>query len=78
VTPWSVPANIWTRGDTSGVQDIIGLAIGLNGAKWLTSTGDAGKAQVLTSESTMVTTLATATATASTIGILGSAGLDPV
>jgi hypothetical protein len=78
VSPWNVLANIWTRGDTSGAQDLIGLAIGLNGAKWLSSTGSAGMAQVLTSESTMVTTLATATAYDTTIGILGSGGLDPV
>jgi hypothetical protein len=79
VSPWIVPANIWTRGVTSAVQLIIGDAIGLSGAKWLYNTGDAGAAQVLTSETTMVTTIANAggTATSTTIGILGSGALDP-
>jgi hypothetical protein len=77
VSPWNVLANIWTRGETSAVQLIVGDAIGLPGNKWLYNTGDAGTGQVLTSESTMVSTLAGATATDTTIGILGSGALDP-
>jgi hypothetical protein len=78
VTPWSIPGNIWTRGDTSAVQLVVGDAINLLGDKWLHDTGDAGLAQVLTSESTMASTIASATATQTTIGILGSGTLDPL
>jgi hypothetical protein len=79
VTPWTTPADVWTRGVTSAVQLIIGDAIGLTASKWLTNTGDAGLAQVLSSESTMVTTLVAGGTTAPdpTIGILGSGSLDP-
>jgi hypothetical protein len=77
VSPWIVPADIWTRGVTSAVQLLIGDGIGLSGSKWLYNTGDAGAAQILTSETTMVSTLASATATDTTIGILGSGALDP-
>ena len=77
VAPWNVLANIWTRGETSAVQLIIGAAIGLPGNKWLYNTGDAGTGQVLSSESTMVSTLASATSTNTTIGILGSGALNP-
>jgi hypothetical protein len=78
VTPWTVPADVWTRGDTSAVQLVVADAIQLAGAKWLTGPGSGGSAQVLSSESTMVTTLASATNYDATIGILGSGGLDPV
>jgi hypothetical protein len=78
VTPWSIPGNIWTRGDTSAVQLVVGDAINLLGDKWLYDTGDAGLAQVLTSESTMASTIASATATQTTVGILGSGTLDPL
>ena len=78
VTPWTVPANVYTRGQTSAVQLVIADSIGLLGSKWLTNTGDAGLAQVIGSESTMVTTLQSATNYNATIGILGSGALDPV
>ncbi len=78
VTPWTVPANIFTRGETAAVQLVIADSIGLLGSKWLTDTGDAGLAQVISSESLMVTTLQAATNYNATIGILGSGVLDPV
>lgn len=78
VTPWTVPANVYTRGQTSAVQLVIADSIGLLGSKWLTNTGDAGLAQVIGSESTMVTTLQSATNYNATIGILGSGALNPV
>jgi len=77
VTPWTTPTDIWTRGVTSAVQLIIGDAVGLLGSKWLSNTGDAGLAQVLASESVMVSTIAGAADYNATIGILGSGSLDP-
>jgi hypothetical protein len=78
LSPWNTLATIWTRGETSAVQLVIGDAIGLAGNLWLHNTGDAGAPQVVTSEGTLASDVANATGTAvnSTIGILGSGTLD--
>ncbi len=81
VTPWNDPTAIWTRGDTAAAQLILGQAIGLSAAKWLsTAAAEAGAAQVLSSSTVMATTIAGANATKpnSTIGILGSSSTDPL
>jgi hypothetical protein len=80
VSPWTEPADIFTRGDSAGVQLIIADAIGLRGDKWLSTLGaDAGAAQTISSNSNMITAIATAGASDpnATIGILGSATVDP-
>jgi hypothetical protein len=81
VTPWNDPTAIWTRGDTAAAQLILGQAIGLSAAKWLsTASAEAGAAQVLSSSTVMATTISGANATKpnSTIGILGSSSTDPL
>ncbi len=79
VNPWTVSTDIWTRGDTSGAQLIIADAIELSGAKWLTTLGDAGGAQILKNNTVMVSSILGSGATDpnGTIGILGSGTLDP-
>jgi hypothetical protein len=81
VTPWNDPTAIWTRGDTAAAQLILGQAIGLSAAKWLsTASAEAGAAQILPNATAMATTIAGANATKpnSTIGILGSSSTDPL
>jgi hypothetical protein len=82
ISPWTVPTDIWTRGDTSGTQLMIAAAIGLNGAKWLTPLGaDAGAAQIANGsgplESDLVTSAALAAGPDPVIGILSNAKVDP-
>ena len=81
VSPWNDPTAVWVRGDTSAAQLMIGAAIGLSAAKWLSQLpADAGAAQLLTSATTMASTIADANATKpnTTIGILGAANSDPL
>jgi hypothetical protein len=77
VAPWTIPTEVFTRGDTSGTQLMVASAIGLNGAKWLSALGaEAGAAQVLASSGVMLTDVETATTDAA-IGILSNATVDP-
>jgi hypothetical protein len=77
ITPWTIPNEIFTRGDTSGTQLMVATAIKLNGAKWLSALGaEAGAAQIIGSSGTMLTDVETATTDAA-IGILSNATVDP-
>jgi len=78
VPPWNVSTDIWTRGDTAGVQLIIATAIGLSADKWLSTLGDAGGAQIVSSASMPGDiTSSGASGPDPVIGILGSASVDP-
>lgn len=81
VTPWTDPTAIWVRGESSAVQLMIGSAIGLSGAKWLSTLAPAdAAAQTLASATVMATTIANANSDKpnATIGILGSSTTDPL
>jgi hypothetical protein len=81
VGPWTETADIFTRGDSAGVQLMIADAIGLPGNKWLSALGaDASAGQIIPKNSILLTDVLSAGATAAdaTIGILGSASVDPL
>jgi hypothetical protein len=81
VGPWTQSADILTRGDSAGVQLMIADAIGLRGDKWLSALGaEAGTAQIILSQGNMITDIVShgATDPNGTIGILGSAVVDPL
>jgi hypothetical protein len=82
IPPWTVPTDIWTRGDTSGTQMLTATAIGLNGAKWLTTLGaDAGAAQIASGGGPLLTDMETSAGLTDgpdpVIGILTNAKVDP-
>jgi hypothetical protein len=82
ISPWTVPTDIWTRGDLSGTQLMISAAIGLSGDKWLTAlSGTAAAAQVAGSGGAMTTDLETSaglmTGPDPVIGILSNTNVDP-
>lgn len=82
VSPWTVPTDIWTRGDLSGTQLMTATAIGLRGDKWLTPlSADAGTAQIAASSGAMLTNIESSAGNMSgpdpVIGILSNAGVDP-
>lgn len=81
VNPWTESSDIFTRGDTAGTQLMIADAIGLRGDKWLSALGaEAGASQIVSSAGNMVTAILSAGADDpnATIGILGSASVDPL
>ncbi len=80
VAPWTTSTDIWTRGDVSGTQLMVATAIGLSGAKWLTTLSeDAGTAQIAGGSGAMYTDITTSGTTDpnGTIGILSNAKVDP-
>jgi ABC-type phosphate transport system substrate-binding protein len=80
VNPWTVPTAVWVRNDTSGTQVMVGAAIGLSAAKWLSDfSAEAGAAQSAGGSGAMATDVINSGATQpnATIGILSAGTADP-